>query len=116
MGLEDTIKSKHTSETGTAFVDSDGKVLAQFDSTGDNSNQSATSEFEILRAELADIFFKTTQGKSNIEYVYGEYVKGLNQDGEGVQVIFDKRKEERFDVVVACDGQSSKTRSFMFDK
>ncbi|KAE9965260.1 hypothetical protein BLS_007747 [Venturia inaequalis] len=116
MGLEDTIKSKHTSETGTAFVDKEGKVIAQFDSTGDTSNQSATSEFEILRAELADVFFEVTQGKNNIDYVYGDYVTGLNQDGDGVQVTFDKRMEERFDVVVACDGQSSKTRSFMFDK
>lgn len=116
MGLEDTIKSRHTSETATSFVDKDGKVIAQFDSTGDSSNQSATSEFEILRAELAEIFLESTQGKNNIEYVYGDYVKGLNQDGHGVQVTFDKRLEEKFDVVVACDGQNSKTRSFMFDK
>jgi 2-polyprenyl-6-methoxyphenol hydroxylase-like FAD-dependent oxidoreductase len=68
-----------------------------------------------LRAELADVFLKATQDNSDIEYVYGDYVKGLKQDGEGVQVTFDQRKEERFDVVVASDGQSSKTRSFMFD-
>lgn len=80
MGLEETIKSKHTSETGTAFVDSNGKVIAQFDSTGDNSDQSATSEFEILRAELADVFLKATQRNSKVEYVYGDYVKGLTQD------------------------------------
>jgi 2-polyprenyl-6-methoxyphenol hydroxylase-like FAD-dependent oxidoreductase len=116
MGLEETIKSKHTGETGTAFVDSDGKIIAQFESTGDTSRQSATSEFEILRAELADVFLKATEGKSNIKYVYGDSIKGLEQDGADVWVTFDKRKQERFDVVVAGDGQGSKTRSFMFDK
>ncbi|QDS75081.1 hypothetical protein FKW77_006871 [Venturia effusa] len=116
MGLEETIKSRHTSETGTAFVDANGEAIAQFDKTGDNSNQSATSEFEILRAELADVFLKATEGRDNIEYVYGDYITGLTQEGgEGVQVTFDKRAAEKFDIVVACDGQSSKTRSFMFD-
>lgn len=114
MGLEEAILAKNTTETGTAFVDSQGKIIAQFDADGDKS---ATSEFEILRADLAKIFHDTTKDRSNIEYIYGESIDSLNQDGKGVHVTFTGGKPAAtFELVVGADGLGSKTRSLAFDK
>jgi 2-polyprenyl-6-methoxyphenol hydroxylase-like FAD-dependent oxidoreductase len=114
MGLEETILSKNTTETGTAFVDSNGKIIAQFDADGDKS---ATSEFEILRADLAMIFLEATKDRSNIEYAYGESIDSLTQDDKGVNVTFTGgRPAETFELVVGADGQASKTRSLAFDQ
>jgi 2-polyprenyl-6-methoxyphenol hydroxylase-like FAD-dependent oxidoreductase len=114
MGLEEVILAKNTTETGTAFVDSEGKIIAQFDSDGDKS---ATSEFEILRADLATIFLEATKDRSNIGYVYGESINSLIQDDNGVHITFTGGKTpETFDLVVGADGQSSKTRSLAFDQ
>jgi 2-polyprenyl-6-methoxyphenol hydroxylase-like FAD-dependent oxidoreductase len=49
LGLEQKIKDRHTTETGLAFVDAEGRIIAQVDATGDPENQSGTSEYEILR-------------------------------------------------------------------
>jgi 2-polyprenyl-6-methoxyphenol hydroxylase-like FAD-dependent oxidoreductase len=114
MKLEEAILAKNTTETGTAFVDSKGKIIAQFDADGDRS---ATSEFEILRADLATIFLDTTKDLSNVEYVYGESIKSLLQDNKAVRVTYTGgRAAETFDLVVGADGYASKTRSMAFDQ
>jgi 2-polyprenyl-6-methoxyphenol hydroxylase-like FAD-dependent oxidoreductase len=55
MGVEEAIRSKTTKEAGLAFVDSNGKICGEFpvDTEG---GASLTSEIEILRGELAQIF------------------------------------------------------------
>jgi 2-polyprenyl-6-methoxyphenol hydroxylase-like FAD-dependent oxidoreductase len=114
MGLEEAIRAKNTTEIGTVFVDANEKVIAQFDADGDKS---ATSEFEILRADLANIFLETTKDRSNVDYVYGESIDSLVQDGDGIRVTFTGGKvAEKFDLVVGADGQASKTRSLTFDQ
>jgi 2-polyprenyl-6-methoxyphenol hydroxylase-like FAD-dependent oxidoreductase len=85
MGLEEAILAKNTTETGTAFVNFKGEVIAQFDADGDKS---ATSEFEILRADLATIFLEATEDRNNVEYVYGESIDSLVQDAKGAHVTF----------------------------
>jgi 2-polyprenyl-6-methoxyphenol hydroxylase-like FAD-dependent oxidoreductase len=91
-----------------------GEVIAQFDADGDKS---ATSEFEILRADLATIFLEATEDRNNVEYVYGESIDSLVQDDKGAHVTFTGgRTAETFELVVGADGQASKTRSIAFDQ
>jgi 2-polyprenyl-6-methoxyphenol hydroxylase-like FAD-dependent oxidoreductase len=113
MGLKEAVLAKNTTETGTAFVDSKGKIIAQFDADGDKS---ATSEFEILRADLATIFLGASSNLDNVEHVYAESIASLTQDDKGAHVTFTGGKTaEIFDLVVGADGQASKTRSLAFD-
>lgn len=119
MGIEQTIKANHTTETGLAFVDDNGKRIAQFDATGDASKQSAVSEFEILRGDLAKILIDKTKDVSNITYVFDESIASIqhNDNDNGATVKFTGgRPEERYDAVIAADGQGSKTRSLIFDE
>lgn len=116
MGLEEAIRAKTTTEEGIEFVWNDGKKKTQFLATGDASAQSFTSEFEILRGDLAKIFYDET--KESAEYVFGEYITGIYQERDGsskARVTFaNGRPEGLYDLVVGADGMMSKTRQIVF--
>ncbi len=122
LGLEPTIKAKHTSETGIAFVNGTGKILGQFNATGDPAKQGVTSEYEILRADLVGLLIDGVNdeaekhGGAEVNVVYGERIASLENQTNGVDVKFlnGKMQNQRFDVVVAADGVSSKTRPIIF--
>ncbi|KAH7089778.1 hypothetical protein FB567DRAFT_309676 [Paraphoma chrysanthemicola] len=124
LGLEPEIKARHTTETGLAFLNAKGSVIAEFPSTGDAKHQSASSEYEILRGDLAGLLLDgVTEAREKgvkIDVVYGEYVEALEEreDGTGVDVYFANGKvpNQKFDVVVGADGIASKTRALMFGK
>lgn len=124
LGLEPTIKALHTTETGISFLNREGKVAATFPATGNAKQQSASSEYEILRGDLAGLLLdgvnEVKEKGAKIQVVYGESVDAMQEreDGSGVDVYFKNGKvgNQKFDVVVGADGIASKTRSFMFGK
>jgi hypothetical protein len=84
MGLEDVARSHRTSETGTALVDEDGRAYAAWP-TGtedDRSVSSPTAELEILRGQLARLLYEHSAGSA--EYLFGDQVVALHDDGRGV--------------------------------
>ncbi|MCJ1370760.1 hypothetical protein MMC20_001973 [Loxospora ochrophaea] len=112
MGVESAIRSKSTCEEGVAFVDAAGREKAVFMASGSTEQQALTSEFEILRGDLALIFYDLTKDKVN--YVFGESVKELRQLNTGVEVMFENvTATASFDVVVAADGLGSRLRSMV---
>lgn len=113
MGLEETVRSKHTTEKGVAFVDSTGYERATFESTGSADVQSFTSEFEILRGDLALLFYDVTKDKVN--YIFDEAIQDAQQNGDSVEVTFENRTATTsYNVVVAADGLGSKLRAMAF--
>lgn len=76
-----------------AFVDTNGKIIAQFDRTRDRdkAKQGATSEFEILRVDLTEIFL----GKMGaVDVVYGCSVESVTQNENGIHATFTGGKAE----------------------
>lgn len=124
LGLEPEIKARHTTETGISFLDSKGVTAAVFPATGDVKNQGASSEYEILRGDLAGLLLdgvsaaKERGAKVNI--VYGESIDNMQEqeDGFGVDVYFTNGKvsNQKFDVVIGADGIASKTCNLVFGK
>ena len=111
MKLEEAIRSRHTTEEGTAFLDSSGKIFARFD-----AGETFTAEYEILRADLCGLFLEATEGLSNVQYIYGDSVKSLEQTEKKVNVTFTEGSQDTFDLVVAADGGTSKTRSMILNE
>ncbi len=111
MQLDEAVRSRHTTEEGTRFLDSLGKVFAQF-----NAGQTFTAEYEILRGDLAALFLEATKGFGNIQYIYGDSVESLAQTDKDVNVTFTGGSKDTFDLVVAADGSTSKTRSLILDQ
>jgi 2-polyprenyl-6-methoxyphenol hydroxylase-like FAD-dependent oxidoreductase len=64
MKLEEAIRSRGTTEEGTTFLNSSGKMFAQFD-----AGDSFTAEYEILRADLVGLFLEATEGLGNVQYI-----------------------------------------------
>ncbi|MGW7686056.1 FAD-dependent monooxygenase [Kribbella sp. NPDC054772] len=67
---------------------------------------------EILRGELTRILYDATRGTA--EYVFGDSIANLHDDGSGVDVTFDSGTERRFDLVIGADGLHSNVRRLSF--
>ncbi|KAK0551661.1 hypothetical protein OC846_002881 [Tilletia horrida] len=110
MGLEPAIRAACTEEAGLYFVDEQDKVLGTFGVDGPG----LTSDIEILRYKLADIFYEDS--KDSTEYIFGDFITNITQSEEKVTIDLNSGKTRSFDVVVLCDGQSSRTRSMVFPR
>lgn len=111
--MEEAVRSRHTTEIGTSFINSSGKPFAHFDG---GSGDSFTAEFEILRANLSQLFLEATQTLKNVQYVYGDFIKNLEQTENRVDVTFAGGSKDTFDLIVAADGSTSKTRFMILDE
>ena len=111
MKMEEAIRSRLTTEEGTAFVDSSGKTFAKFE-----VGESFTAEYEILRADLSQLFLEATEGSGHFRHMYGDSIQSLEQTDKDVSVTFAGGSKERFDLVVAADGSTSRTRSMILDE
>lgn len=118
MGLEPTIRSKTTTEEGVDFLYMDGKTKVTFPATGDEQSQSITSEYEILRGDLAGIFYDATKENKDVEYVFDEYLAEVREEADKVRVKFANGHlpEGTYDLVVGADGMVSNTRRLVFAK
>lgn len=113
MGLEDTIRQNLTNEEGFAFVDANNRTRAQFGVDRSGKGKSLTSDTEILRGTLAKILYDGT--KETAEYIFGDYVKSVDDTEKGIQVTFANSTPQRdFDLLIAGDGLGSPTRSLIF--
>ena len=81
MGIEDAIRAAGTGETGTEFVDAEGRAVARF-AAGRSDSGGATAELEILRGQLSRIIVERTRDAT--EYVFGDQITGLDDGDDGV--------------------------------
>lgn len=116
MGLLGKVKELHTTEVGMQFVYRDGQRRATFEASGEEERQSATSEYEILRGDMARLLYEATKDNANIRYIFDEMIASVaEQDNDKVQVTFkNKLPPTQYHVVVGADGQMSRTRRLVF--
>ncbi|CZT08173.1 related to salicylate 1-monooxygenase [Rhynchosporium graminicola] len=113
MGLLDAIKSRTTQEAGLAFVNEKGRRVAEFPVRKDGG-RSLTAEIEILRGEMADVFYGATKSLEEVNYVFGDHVVEIVERGSKVEVVLEKGGRKEYDYVIGADGQGSKTRRLAF--
>ncbi len=95
------------------IVDDHNRPYITIKGTGDAEQQSLVSEYEIFRDDLSRILHDFTKGNERIRYVFGEQVASLRQEKDRVFVEFANGKlpPSSFDLVVAADGATSRTRA-----
>ncbi|KAF3906941.1 hypothetical protein AA313_de0207550 [Arthrobotrys entomopaga] len=114
MGLVDEILKHNTTEKGTRIIDSKGRPFAPLP-VRQGSSRSFTSEFEILRADLAKVFYNATKDHPNVEYMFDTTVKEvISNDNEAVKVELSNGEVRKFDLLILADGQWSKLRKRCF--
>ena len=105
MGLMDQIRRFHTTEKGTQFIDAKGRPFAPFP-VNEGSSASLTSEFEILRGDLAAVLYEATKDHPNVNYLFGTTIKEVvSNDDDTVKVELSNGEVPEFDLLVAADGQ-----------
>lgn len=114
MGLLDEVRRFNTTEKGTQIVDSNGHPVARFP-VKVGSTASPTSEFEILRGDLASILYKASKDHPNVSYLFGTTImEVVSNDDAAVQVKLSNGQVQTYDLLVAADGQWSKVRKQCF--
>lgn len=69
MGLMDLVRKFNTTEKGTQFIDPKGQPFAQLPVRQDAA-VSLSSQFEILRADLAKILYEAAKDHPNVDYLF----------------------------------------------
>ncbi|KAI4244981.1 MAG: hypothetical protein LQ352_006664 [Teloschistes flavicans] len=105
LGMETAVRAKRPNLEGLRM-------------TGNPDQQSLLSEYEIFRGDLAKILFDLSEGNENVQYVFGEQIASMQQheDNNGpVTVEFaNGLPKSEYDLIVACDGATSRTRAMGF--
>jgi 2-polyprenyl-6-methoxyphenol hydroxylase-like FAD-dependent oxidoreductase len=106
MGITDEVRARQTGMGTQTFVDATGRAIVEMPSLF------FSGEVEIERGDLAAILYERT--RDDVEYVFGDSVTALHDDGAGVEVTFRSGAPRRFDLVVGADGMHSKVRALTF--
>lgn len=115
MGVEPAIRNASTHEEGMQFVRSDGSEIATLRATGRSDVQAITSEYEIFRGALAQIFLEPILNK--VDLILDETVESYEQADDKVTATFTKsQKTESYDLLVGADGYTSKIRGTMLGR
>ena len=118
--------------TGIGFVHADGTPIAVMQQTGDADNQSLVSEYEIFRGDLSRLLMDLTKDHPRVKYIFGEQVASIQQPdmeerqrqdsnssssgSNKVHVTFTNgTPSATYDLVIACDGATSRTRALGLD-
>jgi 2-polyprenyl-6-methoxyphenol hydroxylase-like FAD-dependent oxidoreductase len=125
-GMEAAVRAKVVPMAGIRFVDTHGRAIATLEATGNPDEQSLVSEYEIMRGDLSQILVDMTKTNKNITYIFGAQVVSIepsntttdsDADRGPVKVAFANNTlpPTEFDLIVACDGASSRTRALGFN-
>jgi 2-polyprenyl-6-methoxyphenol hydroxylase-like FAD-dependent oxidoreductase len=126
MGLLEPFKKVCVHETEMTVVDKDGKSLARFGiNNSSTGGRILTNEYEIMRGDMVKVFYngslserqkidaKGEQGGS-LTYRFDTTVTQLEPITKGTTVTFSDGQKADYDLVVAADGQNSRTRRMAF--
>ena len=115
QGMEAAVRAKTTQLEGISWVRSNDRPYGTLRATGNPDQQSLVSEYEIFRGDLSRILFDMTKNNKNIQYVFGEQVASMQQnekeDGPVTVDFLNGMPSSEYDLVVACDGSTSRTRA-----
>ena len=110
MGLRDQIgQARTTTEVMTLIRPGRRPVEAPMEML---SAGVSDRHLEIMRGDLAQIVFEATRGQ--VEYIFGDSVVTLEDNGSRVDVTFEHADPRSFDLVVGADGLHSTTRRLRF--
>jgi 2-polyprenyl-6-methoxyphenol hydroxylase-like FAD-dependent oxidoreductase len=117
-GMEAAVRAKTTQMEGMSLVNGEGQSLGVIRATGNPDQQSLLSEYEIFRGDLSQILFDLSKDNENVRYIFGEHIASIRQEENGnghVKVEFENGlPSSEYDLVVACDGATSRTRAMGF--
>lgn len=111
MGLDQEALHRGTGEEGTAWVNADNSIAAEF-ANKEIDGDGPTAELEILRGDLAKLIYESA--KARVGYRFDTTIKAIADRADGARVTFADGKTETFDLVVIAEGVGSSMRELIF--
>jgi len=108
MGITAKLRAASTSATSLNFVDDAGRRTGQIPM----GLLGADGDIELPRTDLAEILHDAA--RDHAEFVFHDSITELRQDGDGVDVTFERGAPRRFDLVIGADGLHSAVRRLAF--
>ena len=104
MDLEQAALDAGTGETGTAWVDAQGRIVAKV--VAPPGEDGPTAEMEILRGDLAKLIHAPAQ--EHATFRFDDWITAIDDGADGVRVTFHSGSIEQFDhVLIAEIGRAS---------
>ena len=111
MGIMSALREVATPVTAMSVLNADGRQVTRV-RIGTSRSAAGNSEVEVPRGDLADVLYRAA--RNDAEFLFDDTITALNQDGDGVDVTFDRAAPRRFDLVVGADGLHSAVRRLAF--
>jgi 2-polyprenyl-6-methoxyphenol hydroxylase-like FAD-dependent oxidoreductase len=111
MGLYDQISAERYRHVPVELLAPRGRRLCTLD-YGNLLSSSDSGDVELTRGTLSEILYRTTTDR--VAYVFGDSITAVTQTDTGVDVTFNHRRPETFDVVIGADGIHSNVRKLAF--
>jgi 2-polyprenyl-6-methoxyphenol hydroxylase-like FAD-dependent oxidoreductase len=108
-GILDQVRKERTQTRGMSYVSSSGKRLASMNAAFGVIDE---ADVEIARGDLTRILYEAA--RDDVEYIFGDSVTGLSEEGDGVRVAFERAPSRSFDLVAGADGLHSAVRAAVF--
>ncbi|GGV00899.1 hypothetical protein GCM10010275_44810 [Streptomyces litmocidini] len=112
MGLLEQVRRERTRMRGMSVLDPDGNEVHRSTEATFSSGRLDGEDIEVLREDLVRMVHEHT--RSDVEYLFGDSVTALDEDGTGVHVAFAHGPSRTFDLVVGADGLHSTVRRLAF--
>lgn len=119
MGIMPGIRRHQLDERGMVHIDRRGRAVVRMPAELFGGN-GAVAEIEITRGDLNQVLLDALAeeaarpGRPDLDYRYGEHIRGLREHGDGVSVEFSSGTNEEYDLVIGADGLHSATRRLAF--
>ncbi|MEU0860122.1 FAD-dependent monooxygenase [Streptomyces griseofuscus] len=111
LGLLDEVLARLVDQRGAAWVDGDGRRLAEMPVEAFGGNGYVSKE-ELLRSDLARVLHDAAGAQ--VTHLFGETVEALEDAPNGVSVRFRHAPPAEFDLVIGADGAHSRVRRLRF--
>lgn len=109
MELYPSLFDARTDIQGATIVDESGAYVTTL--SADTCGCRVAGDLEIMRGDLCEILMKRV---GDVECLFGDCIKQISQNEEGVYVEFEKNAPGVFDLVVGADGLHSAVRKLTF--
>ena len=110
MGILGTLREFEVPLTNNVMYDTSGKQLLRF--TLNHKTLNARVGLMLNRADLHAALY--TAVKDDVQFQMGQEIAAITQEEFGLEVTFNNRKKEMYDLVIGADGIHSKTRELTF--
>lgn len=112
MGLWPRVQQERYEGYQYTFVGEKDEVIGTFNAGELTAEITGSPIVYMKRADLARLLYEHSRDK--VEYIFGDSISQLADDGSAVQVTFESGDTRSFDLVIGADGVHSAVRSIAF--